>query len=100
MTPIESDIVIQVNSQHRTTEINKARRHFVRHLLQLIAGGIGLVAGMLIAADAFKPAASLALIGPAFVIGGISFVLACIAIENLPHDYTSLRQLRAGTTDR
>jgi formate/nitrite transporter FocA (FNT family) len=91
---------IQVNSQHRKTEIKKVRKHFVRHLVQLIVAGMGLGAGVSIAADAFQPAASLALIGPAFVIGGISFVLASIAIDNLPHDYTSLRKLRRETTDR
>jgi hypothetical protein len=100
MPAIESEPVIQMNSPHRTREINKVRGHLVRHVLQLIAGGVGLGVGVMIATDAFKSAASLALIAPAFVIGGISFVIASSAIENLPHDYTSLRKLRRGTIHR
>ncbi len=77
-----------------TVELHERRKLFVRHVLQLIAGGVGLGAGATIAADAFKPGASLALILPAFVIGGLSFVFASTAIETLPHDYRSLRELR------
>ena len=96
----QSDRVIQVDPPHSQTEINKARKHFARHALQLVVGGVGLGAGVTVAADAFKTGGSLVLIAVAFVIGGFSFVFASIAIENLPNDYTCLRKVRAGNVDR
>ena len=92
----ECDRVIQTHLQHTKTDINKATNNLVRHILQLIVGSVGIGAGVIIAADALKLGAPLVLIAVAFIIGGLSFVFCSIAAENLPYDYSWLKELRSG----
>jgi hypothetical protein len=90
----QSERAIRAVWQYTKIEINVTRKSFVRHVLHLIAGSVGLGAGVTMAADAFQPIVSLVLLALAFIIGGVSFVFASIAADNLLCDYTRLRKLR------
>ena len=96
----ECDRVIQTHLQYTKTDINEATNNLVRHVLQLIVGGVVTGARVTIAADAFKLGAPLALIALAFIIGGLSFVYCSVAAENPPYDHSRRKEVRGEKQNR
>lgn len=95
MAMSQSETAVRTEWRHIKIKMKKATRDLLRHLAYFAAGCVGFGAGVATAYVASKPKPSLAFLAAAYIIGGLSFVIASIASQSLSCDYMQLKKLRA-----